>query len=79
MSEIELNTKAISELKELDEKIVKFLNSQNFNVIKTGSFILIAPFLAPLSFKLSLFFGKIDNYLCKFFPGFLLYAIVKNN
>lgn len=60
------------------KRLFMFLNSQNFNVIKTGTFILIAPFLAPLSFKLSLFLGKIDNFLCKFFPGFLLYAIVKN-
>ncbi len=60
------------------KRLHMFLKSQDFKVMKLGTFILIAPFLAPLSFKFSLFFEKIDNFLCKFFPGFLLYAIVKN-
>lgn len=60
-----------------EKKLKNFLKSQNLKIDKIGSFILISPFLAPLSFKFSLNFISIDNLLCKIFPGFLLYSIAR--
>lgn len=59
------------------KKLIIFLKSHNLKIDKIGSFILVSPFLAPISFKFSLSFINIDNLLCKIFPGFLLFATVK--
>jgi ubiquinone/menaquinone biosynthesis C-methylase UbiE len=59
------------------KKLKNFLINHNLKIDKIESFILISPFLAPLSFKFSLNFILIDNLLCKIFPGFLLYSIAR--
>ena len=61
------------------KKLSTFLKIFNFKINEIGSFILISPFLAPISFKTSISFMNIDKFLCKFFPGFLLYAVVTNS
>ena len=58
-------------------KLKIFLTSQNLKIEKLDSFILCSPFLALISFKFCMSLAKIDNLLCKFFPGFLLCAITK--
>ena len=58
-------------------KLDKFISKKKFKIIRVGSFMHIAPFIAFFSYKLSIFFSKFDlswNYL---FPGFLLYLIAK--
>ena len=55
------------------KKLLKFIKKKGFNVSEINSFMLISPFLAIISFKLSLHMLKFDNFFTRFFPGFLLF------
>ena len=55
------------------KKLLKFIKKKGFNVSEINSFMLFSPFLAIISFKLSLHMLKFDNFFTKFFPGFLLF------
>lgn len=53
--------------------IKKIIDKKKFKINKCNSFMLISPFLAFISFKLSINFSKIEQILTKIFPGFLIF------
>lgn len=55
----------------------KIIELDKYFICSKQSFIYISPFLAFFSFKLSLMISKIENFIFKFFPGFLLFMKLK--
>ena len=53
--------------------IEKIIDKKKYNIKKCNSFMLFSPFLAFISFKLSINFSKIEQILTKIFPGFLIF------
>ena len=58
-------------------KIKKIIDKKRFRVKSLKTFMLISPFFAFISFKLSLNMTIIDNFLIKIFPGNLLFLKLK--
>jgi len=58
-------------------KIKKIIDKKRFRVKSLKTFMLISPFFAFISFKLSLNMTIIDNFLTKIFPGNLLFLKLK--
>jgi ubiquinone/menaquinone biosynthesis C-methylase UbiE len=58
-------------------KIKKIVKKNKFKIVSLKTFILVAPFFAFFSFKLSLKMSIIDNFLSKVFPGNLLFLKLK--
>ena len=82
---LELNVNKFSKLSYEDQHINKFnkfnikniLKKKKFKIICLKSFLLLSPFLAFLSFQISLKFIKLDNFFTKIIPGHLLYIKLK--
>jgi len=78
---LEIIVNLISPIKYHDQHITKFsvlkiknkIDQKKFKINKLKSFLLISPFVAFISFKLSLKFLKIDSLLTKIIPGHLIY------
>ena len=58
-------------------KLKKIFDQKKFKIVNLKTFIFLSPFLAFLSFKISLKFIKIDNFLTAIFPGNLLFIKLK--
>ena len=58
-------------------KIKRIIDKKRFRVKSLKTFMLISPFFAFISFKLSLNMTIIDNFLTKIFPGNLLFLKLK--
>lgn len=58
-------------------KIKKVIDKKKFKIKSLKTFMLISPFFAFFSFKLSLNMTMIDNFLIKIFPGNLLFLKLK--
>ena len=54
--------------------INKINKKLKLRILEKKTFILIGPFLAFFSFKISRLWIKFDNFLTKIFPGFLIYV-----
>jgi ubiquinone/menaquinone biosynthesis C-methylase UbiE len=58
-------------------KIKKIIDKKKFRIKSLKTFMLISPFFAFFSFRLSLNMTVIDNFLTKIFPGNLLFLKLK--
>jgi len=58
-------------------KIKKIVNEKKFKINICNSFILFSPFLALISFKLSIFTSKYETIFTKILPGFLLFIEIE--
>ena len=82
---LELIVNKFSKLSYEDQHINKFnkfnikniFKKKKFKIICIKSFLLFSPFLAFLSFQISLKFIKIDNFFTKIIPGHLLFIKLK--
>ena len=54
--------------------INKITNKLKIKIVEKNTFMLIGPFLAFFSFKISTLWIIVDNFLTKIFPGFLIYV-----
>ena len=59
------------------KKLNELISKKKFKIMKVSSFMHVAPFIALISYKLSMFFSKFDLFWNYLFPGFLLYLIAK--
>ena len=60
-------------------RIKQSMNRNGFQIVELNSFMLISPFLAFISFKFAKSMIILDNFLTKFFPGFLIFCKLKKN
>ena len=58
-------------------RIKQSMNRNGFQIVELNSFMLISPFLAFISFKFAKSMIILDNFLTKFFPGFLIFCKLK--
>ena len=58
-------------------KIKKIFDKKKFKILNLKSFILLSPFVAFLSFDISLRLVNLDNLLTKIIPGHLLFLQLK--
>ena len=58
-------------------RLRKIMIKNGFQVLELKSFILISPFLAFLEFNFAKSMISFDNFLTKFFPGFLIFCKLK--
>jgi len=68
----EIDEAAAVDLKDL-KKNKNIFKKKKFKIICLKSFLLLSPFLAFLSFQISLKFIKLDNFFTKIIPGHLLF------
>ena len=58
-------------------KLRKLTIKNGFQVLELKSFILLSPFLAFFKFNFAKSMITFDNFLTKFFPGFLIFCKLK--
>ena len=61
------------------KKLKKIMVKSGFQIIELRSFILFSPFLAFFTFNFAKSTILFDNFLTKFFPGFLLFCKLKKS
>ena len=61
------------------KRLKKIMVKSGFQIIELRSFILLSPFLAFFTFNFAKSMTFLDNFLTKFFPGFLLFCKLKKS